>query len=159
MRPSRLRLRCPESAQPFVLDSPNSVDTLRVLVVSVKHRAWIEWATNSRLPKSSTCISTAQAREIWVAAAGACRDCALVVAPRAFSHTAATFRGRRRGGNLVLWWSKLDFFMTAARDRSGFASNCRFLTRCRTLDVIRWTLHLYIVEYISLNITYNFTIQ
>ena len=34
----------------------------------------------------SMCISTAQAREIWVAAMSACRDCALVVVPCTFLH-------------------------------------------------------------------------
>ena len=43
-----------------------------------------------------------------VAVAGACRDCALVVVPRAFSHMVVTFRGKRKG-NLVFWWSKADF--------------------------------------------------
>ena len=32
------------------------------------------------------CTSTAQAREIWVAGTGACRDCALVAVPCAFAH-------------------------------------------------------------------------
>ena len=34
-------------------------------------------------------------------------DCALVVAPRAFSHMVVTFRGRRKG-NLVFWCFKAD---------------------------------------------------
>ena len=42
----------------------------------------------------------------WVAAAGACRDCALVVAPCALLHMVVTFRGRRKG-NLVFSWSKV----------------------------------------------------
>ena len=56
----------------------------------------------------STCLSTAQGHEIWVAAAGACRDCALVVAPRAFSHMVIALHGRRKG-NLVFRWFNLDF--------------------------------------------------
>ena len=47
------------------------------------------------------CTSTAQVRRIWVAAASASSDCALVVVPRAFSDMAIAFRGRRR--------SKVDF--------------------------------------------------
>ena len=59
---------------------------------------------------SSMCTSTAQARRIWVSAAGASNDCILVVtvAPCAFSHLVITFRGRRKG-NLVFWCSKVDF--------------------------------------------------
>ena len=41
---------------------------------------------------ASCCISTAQARKIWAAGAGAC---ALVLAPCAFSDTGVNFRGRR----------------------------------------------------------------
>ena len=44
------------------------------------------------------CTSTV-ARRIWVAAAGASSDCALVV-PCAFWYMVVTFRGRRKG-NLV----------------------------------------------------------
>ena len=89
--------------------SSNSVDTLRgshgrcqapVLDRCVARACALLFAIHSCLSKSSTCIST-QAREIWVAGAGACRDCALVVAPCGFSHTVVTFRGRRKG-NLVL---------------------------------------------------------
>ena len=46
------------------------------------------------LLKSSIYMSIAQARRIWWAGAGACRDYALVVAPRAFSHMVIIFRGR-----------------------------------------------------------------
>ena len=52
---------------------------------------------HSCLSKSSKYISTAQAREIWVAAASACRDCALVVVPCALSDMVVTFLGRRKG--------------------------------------------------------------
>ena len=48
------------------------------------------------------------ARRIWVPAAGACRDCALVVVPCAFWYMVITFRGRRKG-NLVFWCFKVDF--------------------------------------------------
>ena len=54
------------------------------------------------------CISTAQARRIWLGVEGASSDCALNVVPCAFSHMVVTFRGRRKG-NLVLWCSKVDF--------------------------------------------------
>ena len=60
------------------------------------------FTVHSCLSKSLVCISTAQAREIWGPAAGACRDCALVVTPYACSHMAVTFRGRRKR-NLVFW--------------------------------------------------------
>ena len=50
------------------------------------------FTVHSCLSKSSKCISTAQARRIWVSAAGACRDCALVVVPRTFSDMVVTFR-------------------------------------------------------------------
>ena len=46
--------------------------------------------------------------QIWVAATGASSDCALVVVPCASSHMVLTFRGRRKG-NLVFWWSKVNF--------------------------------------------------
>ena len=46
------------------------------------------FTVHSCLSKSLVCISTAQAREIWGPAAGACRDCALLVVPRAFSYMA-----------------------------------------------------------------------
>ena len=39
---------------------------------------------------------------------GCLSDCALLVVPRAFSDMVVTFRGMRRG-NLVFWWSKVDF--------------------------------------------------
>ena len=95
---------------------PQTVWThLGVLTVIVKYRGYIEVRTRARtansllftvhscLSKSSTCNSTAQARET-----SACRDCALVVVPRAFSHLAVTCRGTREG-NLVFWWFKVDF--------------------------------------------------
>ena len=43
-----------------------------------------------------------------LAGARACRDCALVVAPRALSDMMVTFHGKRKG-SLVFWWRKLDF--------------------------------------------------
>ena len=72
--------------------SPNSVVTLRGLSVGVKGqclikvsrirvrpiRCYLQYIIFMRLSKSSKCISTAQARKIWLAGAGACRDCALV---------------------------------------------------------------------------------
>ena len=66
------------------------------------------FAVHSCLSTSSMCISTAQPRKICLPAAGASSDCALVVAPCAFSHTVVTFRGRRKG-NLVFWRFKVDF--------------------------------------------------
>ena len=41
-------------------------------------------------------VDAAQAGKIWVSPAGACRDCALVVAPRAFSDTVVTFHAGAR---------------------------------------------------------------
>ena len=87
------------------------------------------------LSESSKCIWTAQAREIWVAGACACRDCALVVVPRAFSHMVVTCRGRRKG-NRVFFVAQSRLFVTGARDRSGFASKRRFRGRCSTLDMV-----------------------
>ena len=66
------------------------------------------FTVHSCLPTSSMCISTAQARRIWVAAAGASSDCVLVVVPCVFWCMVVTFRGRCKG-NLVLWCSKVDF--------------------------------------------------
>ena len=65
------------------------------------------FTVHSCFSKSSTCISAAQAREICVGR-GACRDCALVVVPCAFSDMVVTFHGRRKG-NLLFSWSKVDF--------------------------------------------------
>ena len=70
------------------------------------------------------CISTAQARRIWVFAAGASNDCAPVVVPCAFSHMVITFRGRRKGVVLVL---QSRLFVTGARGRSCFTSNAVFV--------------------------------
>ena len=49
---------------------------------------------------------------------GACRDCALVVVPCAFSNMVVTFRGRHKG-NLVFLWSKIDFGIGAALLRNA----------------------------------------
>ena len=110
-----------ESTIQMVCIFPQTVWThLGVLTVSVKQlcldrcaaRACpansLLFTVHSCLSKSSTCISTTQAREIWVAAASACRDCALVVVLRAFSHMVVFLRGRRKG-NLVFWCSKVEF--------------------------------------------------
>ena len=43
---------------------------------------------------------------------------ALVVAPCAFSDMMVTFRGRRKG-NVVFWWSKVDF-VTGIGERFSF---------------------------------------
>ena len=80
------------------------------------------------------CISTAQARRIWVAAVGASSDCALVVAPRAFSHMVVTFRGREGTPGVLVLESRL--LVTGARDRSCFTSKCSFCGRCSTLDMV-----------------------
>ena len=74
----------------------------------VQHFVNLEVTVHSCLSTSSTRISTAQARRIWVAAVGASSDCALVVAPCAFWYTVVTLRGRRKG-NVVFWRSKVDF--------------------------------------------------
>ena len=77
------------------------------------------FTVHSCLSKCSKCISTAQARRIWVSTAGASRDCALVVAPNAFSDI--TFRGRHTGKpRALVVQSRL--FVTGARDRSGLIS-------------------------------------
>ena len=77
---------------------PKQCGHTRVLTVIVKHRCLLEvsrqlFRVHSCLSKSSKCISTAQACKIWVCAAGAYRDCALAVVPRAFSDMGVTFRG------------------------------------------------------------------
>ena len=96
---------------------PQAVWThLRLLMVGQKQlcldrwgaRAWtansLLLTVDSYFSKTSTCISTAQVCKIWVAAASACRECALVVvrcgAVRIFAH----------GGHFS-WqaWSKVDF--------------------------------------------------
>ena len=105
--------------------SPDSVVT-GVLTVGVEHRCLL-FPIHSRLSKSSKRVSTAQARKIGRAAAGARRGCALVVAQRAFSDT-VTFRGRRKG-KLASWRRKV----TRARGRSGCTLNCRFRGRRSTL--------------------------
>ena len=107
------------------LFSSNSVVTLGVLTVVVKGRCLIEVSRGrvglircylqymhaSRNPQSAFRL---QARKIWLAGAGASRDCALVVVLRAFSDMVVTFRGRRKG-NLVLWWFQSRLFVTGAR--------------------------------------------
>ena len=96
--------------------SPNSAVTLGVLTVVVEDGCPIEvlidvcgqslpFIVHSFTSRSSKCISTAQARRIWWAGAGALRDCALVVLSCTFSGLVISFRGRRRG-NLAFWWSK-----------------------------------------------------
>ena len=111
------------------LFSSNSVVTLGVLTVVVKGRCLIEVSRGrvglircylqymhaSRNPQSAFRL---QARKIWLAGAGASRDCALVVVLRAFSDMVVTFRDRRKG------------------DRSGFTSKCRFRGRGSTLDMV-----------------------
>ena len=67
---------------------------------------------------SSMCTSNAQARRIWVAGMCACRDCALVVAPCAFSHVA----GAREPRVLALQSRLLDMWLV-----------CRFRGRHSTL--------------------------
>ena len=104
----------------------DSVDTLGVLTVVLSYSPVsnrgvapgrpansLLFTVHSCLSKSSKCISTAQARKIWVAAVGACRDCALVVMPCTFSDMVveiscfggpkSTFRDRCKGsGRLYL---------------------------------------------------------
>ena len=79
----------------------------------VKHRCLIGGvargcAANSLLFAVHSCPISAQARKLCLAAAGACRDCSLVVAPCAFLDMVVTFHGRRKG-NLVVWRSKVNF--------------------------------------------------
>ena len=66
------------------------------------------FTVHSCLSKSSKCIPIAQGRRIWVFTEVASRDCALVVMSCAFSDMVVTFRGRHKG-DLVFWWSKIDF--------------------------------------------------
>ena len=80
------------------------------------------FTVHSCLSKSSTCISTAQARKIWVAAAGACRDCALVVVPYAFVFVASAeetscFPGPK------------STFRDRCKGSERFTSKCRFRGR------------------------------
>ena len=65
---------------------------------------YLQYIHASRNPRSAQ----AQARKIWLAMEGACRDSALVVAPCTFSGTVVTFHGRGEG-HLVFWWSIVDF--------------------------------------------------
>ena len=58
--------------------------------------------------RCSKCISTAQARRNCWARVGAFLDCALVVAPHAFSDLVVTFHGTRKK-SLVFWWSNVNF--------------------------------------------------
>ena len=66
--------------------------------------------------KLSTCVSTAQAREIWGPAAGASIDCAL---------------SKQRKGNLVVWWFKVDF----SRQVQGIGA----IFSCEVRTLIPWT--------------------
>ena len=63
-------------------------------------------AMHACLSISSKCNSVAPARRPWLAAVGACRDCALVVVPCLFSDMVVTFH--RHEGYLVFCWSEAD---------------------------------------------------
>ena len=79
----------------YTIIFPEQCGHTRGFTVVVKHRCLIGgvarsgqaisllFTVHSCLSKSSKCISTAHARKIWVAGAGACRERALVVVPRA----------------------------------------------------------------------------
>ena len=73
--------------------SSKNVDTLGVLTVRVSGRCLIE-VSHGRVRLFRRRLGNLVGR---AAAAGARRDCALVVAPRAFSDMVVTFRGRRKG--------------------------------------------------------------
>ena len=63
---------------------------------------------------------------------GACPDCALVVAPRAFSDMVVRQAEEKPRASVV--HSRL--FVTGATDQSGFTSTCRFLGKCSALDMV-----------------------
>ena len=74
----------------------------------------------------SKCISTAQARRICWARAGALRDCALLMIPCAFSDLVITFRGRRKR---TLFFGHVVGFQTSDEVSSKscpLASGCCF---------------------------------
>ena len=131
---------------------PSSVVTLGVLTVGGKHRCLIggvahpcpanslPFTAHSCLPQSSKCISPAQGRRIWVSAAGACRDCALNVVPSTFSDMVVTSWQAQGKPRALVIQSRL--FVTSARDRSGFKSNCRFHGRC---SAALWTLGMVVI--------------
>ena len=124
--------------------SPNSVVTLGVLTVGVKDGCLIGGA-RARM-RLSRCylqyihsprdlrgvfrlrrLAESQACRIWWAGASA-----LVVAPCSFSDLVITFRGNE--GNLVLWWSKVDFSWQLQR-----LEMYRFRGKRSTLDkLISW---------------------
>ena len=96
------------------INSPSSVDTamekqlcLDRCVTRACPANPLLFTVHSCPSRSSTCISAAQARRIWVSAAGASNDCPLVAVPCAFSHMVVTFRGRREGK--LVFWSQVDF--------------------------------------------------
>ena len=87
-----------------------------VLTVVVKHRCLIEmshgraaiYSTFMPLEILEVRFDCAGLQNLVGRGGGPFGDCALVVVPCAFSDMVATFRGRRKG-NLVFWWSKVDF--------------------------------------------------
>ena len=79
--------------------------------------------------------STAQACKIWLAAVGACCDCALVAPLSAFLDMVVTFRGRCKG-NLVIWWSKVDFSWEAQGIRAVLLRNFRLRGRSTSDTVV-----------------------
>ena len=86
---------------------------------------------HSCLSKSSKCTSTAQAHKIWVAGAGACRDCALVADRGHFSWQTSCFGGPQS--------TFRDRYST--RDWSGVTSMCRFRGRRSTVWTLKCRLH------------------
>ena len=76
-------------------------------------------------------LSTSQARKIWWSAAGACRDCALVVVPcTCFGH-GGHFSWQAQGKPRVVVFSRL--YVIGAWDRAALL-RCKF--RGSTLDMV-----------------------
>ena len=79
---------------------------------------------HSCLSKQSTCISTAQAREIWgPAVVASSRLRSRCGAARIFAHGGFSWQVQGKPCVLVV---QCRLFVTGVRDRSGFTSKCRF---------------------------------
>ena len=85
------------------------------------------FTVHSLFSTSSMCTSTAQARRIWVSAAGASSD--------AFSAHGDHFSWQAQGKPRVLVLQS-RLFVTGARDRRCLISKCSFRGRRSTLDMV-----------------------